>query len=816
MTRIALLTRGALAIVCRLLWLNLFALLAVLLVAVTLLTEQGVDLLRLSHSPRSFWGRCLELYGPMAIGSALLTLNCFLVSAVNAIQIYAAARRYRLPRKPIGVFAFVLVPVALGNTPALIASWRSRFAGASIATFATITILSFVLTRVVRRKSISGLRLPWFSRLRIVFLTPIIAIAMMLAFHVLLPPDHARAIGALGIVLLVPPLWSLTLSCVFIAVPNVNGLPSLAAVPLLAVLIAGFYVDPNVFPHAHPTPTRIMEAPGQWTLDERRGSLDSELSEWSKQFVAIPGDERIPLYLVSSEGGGIRAGYWSAEVLAEIDAKTKGEFRKHVLAFSGVSGGSLGVAAYAAAVYRNQTPPDKVVPLMRQYFANDFLSPIVVRLLTTEPLRMLFGDHSHAEPRDRAFEIALAHDWERASGQDDFYRPFLDTFGTNYRDPAEPFMPIVWFNSTIVETGLRGIVSNIQVAWIATTSTDLLRQDVADRRNLDRITVAEAVHLSARFPFVSPPATILTDVSVDPDPNHHEKRLWGHLVDGGYLDNSAADNFLEMVKFIDRQRKFALECHAHRYSDCSPEPEDQKILDVERRIQIVVLAIRNDPLDRGARLLDIPSLVSVDPDALVTASACSACSLKDGFLRDHLPSDYASREITGPPDALTATREARGVVTRDTLRAAMTEGVPNSFSGWCRTRLTKAVSKHGDLPISELSAVGLTPSIARLAHDTFAKECTDSQRDLVVSWACDAQTDFYREYSLATFLGDPKISRGQCQSVGHTEGSLRGIALGWTLSPGVQDRIVCIAGAVQPPAVVSSVGVTWPSSCGPH
>jgi predicted acylesterase/phospholipase RssA len=816
MKRIGLLTQGVFTILLRILWLNLFVLLAVLLIAVTLLTEQGVDLLRLSDTAASFYARCLKLYGPLIIGSALLTISCFLVSGVNAVQIYAAARRCGLPRKSIGAFAFILMPVALGNIPALIASWRSRFAGVSLVTFVTIVFFVFAFARVLSGKSTSGFRVPWFSRRRIAFLTLIIIVAMVLAFYVLLLPDHARVIGALGIAFVVPSFWALTLSCIFIAVPNVNGLPSLAPVPLFALLIAGSYVDPNVFPHTHPTPTRIPEAPGQWTLDERRGSLDSELSEWSKQFIAIPGDERIPLYLVSSEGGGIRAGYWSAEVLAEIDAKTNGEFRKHVLAFSGVSGGSLGVAAYAAAAYRNRAQPEKVVPLMRQYFANDFLSPIVVRLLTTEPLRILLGDHSHAEPRDRAFEIALAHAWEHASGEDDFSKPFLDTFGTNYRDPGAPFMPIIWFNSTVVETGLRAIASNIGLAWIAPTSSDLLRQDVADRRNLDRITVAEAVHLSARFPFVSPPATILTDVSVDPDPNHHEKRLWGHLGDGGYLDNSAADNFIEIVKFIDRKRKFALECYAHRYSQCSPESDDQKILNVERRIQIVVLAIRNDPLDRGARLQDIPSLIWVDPDALVAASPCPACFLKDGFLRNHLPSNFSSIEITGPAETLTATRDARGVITRDILRAAMTEGAPNSFSEWCRARLTKAVSRHGDLRISDLLKVGLTPLNAQLAHDTFAKECTDSEQDTVVYWACSVQTDFYREYSLATFLGDATISRGQCQSLRPKAGNFRGIALGWTLSPGVQERIVCIADAVRPPDVVSNVGVTSPHSCGPH
>jgi hypothetical protein len=692
--------------------------------------------------------------------------------------------------------------------PALFASYRSRFADISILAIVIVGTLGFGHLYVMRRTSV--LDFPSLSPRFLVWLTPFIIIFTLATFLLLLPIDHARTVGSLGIVVIVTALWALGLSCVFIALPVAYGFPSLALVPWLILLLASFHGDANVFPHPHPSLSRIPEGPGLWTLEERRGDYRFELSEWCKQFTATPGDGRIPVYLVSAEGGGIRAAYWSAAVLAEIDAKSKGEFRKHILAFSGVSGGSLGVATYATAAFRDNTSPEMLVPLMHKYFANDFLSPIVVPLVTTEPLRVLFGDHSHAEPRDRAFEVALAHDWKRASGEDDFARPFLDTFGTNYRDPSSAFMPIIWFNSTIVETGLRGVISNIRFSWMAPTSSDLLRMDVGDRRSLDHITVAEAVHLSARFPYISPPATIMTDVSVDPDPNHHEKRLWGHLVDGGYLDNSAADNFLELVHYVDDQRKYALDCYTSRYSNCSPDPEDQKILNVERRIQIVVIVLRNDPLDRGGRVFEIPSLISVDPDAIATASPCPQCSWNDGFLRTHLPSAVAGEEIVGPPDTLSATREARGAVTRETLRAAMTEGVPNSFGAWCRNRLAKAVPNERGLPLSNLLAVGLTKPLAQQVRTIFDKESNDSERQTVVSWACELQTDFYREYSLAQFLGDPGIGRGQCASGG------RGIALGWTLSSGVQERIACIAGTVEPPVIVSKVAVAVPRSSSPN
>lgn len=811
--------KGVLTIVSRLLWLNLFVILAVLVAVGTLLTEQGTELLRLAHDTGGFGARLLRLYGPMSIGGACIALSSFLTAAMSATQIRNVQRRFRLRTGAAATVAFVIVPLAFGTTPAFIVSWRSGFADVWTVALAMSGTLAAGLTYAMIRRPACTPGFAWLSPRRLVWLTLSIVVVTVIAFYGLLPVDHARAVGTLGIILIVGALWALVLSSVFIAVPIAYGLPSLALVPLLALLIAGFCIDPNVFPHAHPTPTKFPEVPGEWTLDQRRAGHQFELTEWCKQFITTPGDERIPLYLVSSEGGGIRAAYWSAAVLAETDAKTHGEFRKHVLVFSGVSGGSLGVAAFATAAIRNQVPPEKLIPLMRQYFSNDFLSPLVARLMITEPVRVLLGDWSHLDGRDRAFEDALAQDWQHASGEDDFSRPFLETFVTNERDTSAPFFPIIWFNSTIVETGLRALISNIQSGRLSSTPSDLLRQDVGNRRSLDRITVAEAVHLSARFPFISPPATILTDVAVGPDPNHHEKRLWGHLVDGGYLDNSAADNFMQLLKFIDEERKYALQCYAHRYSGCSPDPNDQKILNVKRRIQIIVIPIRNDPLDRGVRVFDIPALMSVNPDSIIAASPCAVCSFKDGFLSAHLPSALASAEVAGPPDALAASREARGAVTRETLHAALVEGSLNSYSEACISRLTKDAAAVRGVSRSDFLAVGLGEPFAKRAEDIWVKanacsDITDSQLYTILSWACTIRTDFYREYSLAEFLGDSNIS-GACKSQGRGAGNLRGIALGWTLSDGVQNRIACIADKTQPPDLISEVGVALPHACFP-
>ena len=64
-------------------------------------------------------------------------------------------------------------------------------------------------------------------------------------------------------------------------------------------------------------------------------------------------DGTIPLFVVATEGGGVRAAYWTALVLGELHDRAAAaghDFGRHVFAISGVSGGSLGAATFASLI----------------------------------------------------------------------------------------------------------------------------------------------------------------------------------------------------------------------------------------------------------------------------------------------------------------------------------------------------------------------------------------------------------------------------------------------------------------------------------
>ena len=85
-----------------------------------------------------------------------------------------------------------------------------------------------------------------------------------------------------------------------------------------------------------------------------------------------------PLYIVATEGGGIRAAYWTATVLGGIqDANPN--FAPHLFAISGVSGGSLGAAVFSALLA--EPNPGLFKEKANLILGQDFLSPTLAAML---------------------------------------------------------------------------------------------------------------------------------------------------------------------------------------------------------------------------------------------------------------------------------------------------------------------------------------------------------------------------------------------------------------------------------------------------
>ena len=109
------------------------------------------------------------------------------------------------------------------------------------------------------------------------------------------------------------------------------------------------------------------------------------------------GQGPVPMVVVATAGGGIRAAYWTATVLEQLesDLAHQGGVRPYLFAISGVSGGSVGAAAFDAALTKRDeggcgavklpeawtAPGDTACPIATNFLKEDFLAPALASLV---------------------------------------------------------------------------------------------------------------------------------------------------------------------------------------------------------------------------------------------------------------------------------------------------------------------------------------------------------------------------------------------------------------------------------------------------
>jgi hypothetical protein len=358
---------------------------------------------------------------------------------------------------------------------------------------------------------------------------------------------------------------------------------------------------------------------------EKREDLRAALRAWMDRqpYRLADAADSYPMYVVNAEGGGIRAAYWSAMVLGKIQ-DTNPCFADQLFSISGVSGGSLGASVFVALLAEHRSAggarpcrdsaspgPFRFQEKADEILGEDFLSPVVAAMLYPDLVQRFLPFPVPAF--DRA--VAIEQAWERAwriyvPGTDRLAQP-LDRL---YQD-TNRWTPALFLNATWVETGKRLIASNVRItAPDEKESVDFVDVEDAQRFFAPRsIALSSAVHLSARFTYVSPAGTMVKGRDVH-----------GRVVDGGYFENSGATTTLEILKILP-----FLEEQDSRWA----------------KVQPIVIHISNEPV-----------YPSAGPATLETAPG-------NPKIRPHT----WLNEVLSPLWAMLDARDARGVYARDAL-----------------------------------------------------------------------------------------------------------------------------------------------------
>lgn len=372
-----------------------------------------------------------------------------------------------------------------------------------------------------------------------------VAAALFLLF-VLALQAGAPLIGTAAIVLLAATCWIAVGSALDFAGMRLRW-PMFASLLALAVLFSP--LNDN---HAVRTLEAAQSAP--------REDLRAALRAW---LAAQPAKaERYPLFAVNAEGGGIRAAFWTASVLGELDGMFP-QFERQLFSLSGVSGGSLGAAVYAALLAERRAGDSFIVKQRAQeILGEDFLAPVTAAALYPDLVQRLLPWPVAGFDRALALEEAWEAAWrEHMPGTDRFAEPM-----DRVRD-GKGWAPVLFLNATWVETGKRLIASQVHV--VPPEGVDFVDAEDAQRFFAPRrLRLSTAVHMSARFTYVSPAGTLTRGETAH-----------GRVVDGGYFENSGATTTLEILQTIDGM---ALD-----------QTEDPRWKDVET----IVIHISNEPVN---------------------------------------------------------------------------------------------------------------------------------------------------------------------------------------------------------------------------
>jgi hypothetical protein len=323
-------------------------------------------------------------------------------------------------------------------------------------------------------------------------------------------------------------------------------LPSMAAAPLLLFVVFSSWNDNHAVDLSAPERGRVV-----------RRDVEPHLDAWLESRAArgeLREGESFPLFLVAAEGGGIRAAYWAGSVLAKLQDDSGARFGRHLFAVSGVSGGALAAGAFAALVAdagsatlansecAQGAPGALYQRCMRAVLRQDYLSPALGYLLYPDMLARFLPFPLAGADRARAMERGWRSGWRKAAGSERFGQ----RFDTLWQGDNALEVPSLLLNATLVDGGNRVIASDLVIDGRFPDAYDAFDATL----DLRQMSLATAVHNSARFSYISPAGTVSgcqRHGRAAPCEPGEQRYAWGRVIDGGYFENSGVETVRDLL-----------------------------------------------------------------------------------------------------------------------------------------------------------------------------------------------------------------------------------------------------------------------------
>ncbi|WP_375446948.1 hypothetical protein [uncultured Fibrella sp.] len=369
----------------------------------------------------------------------------------------------------------------------------------------------------------------------------------------------SKGIGLYAIVM----IWLTGLAYMGTLLYQFNQLPKYPVLVglLVAVLVFSRFNDNS---DIRLSPVKLNTVTGEPDTTARRPSVEAYYAHWLKTRHAFSDTSTLPVVVIATAGGGIRAAAWTTESMIALNKQIPG-FDHHVFAISGVSGGGVGAATYVAILGGQATVPisqsltsfpDSITAHLRNVVTEDLVSPTVASMLFRGGIHNFTPFPLYSIDRNRWLEDA----WEQrimtsvnmpndgVRGQ--LTESFLSLWPSNDALAADSLnLPALLLNGAVAETGQKIVMSNLDLGNTSDRKNPFY--DVADlfaSINHD-VPYKTATFLCARFPFVTSggKATgMLPNITTD----YRETSY--HIIDGGYAENTGIVTAVQLIKKMQR------------------------------------------------------------------------------------------------------------------------------------------------------------------------------------------------------------------------------------------------------------------------
>jgi hypothetical protein len=440
-----------------------------------------------------------------------------------------------------------------------------------------------------------------------VFISVLFLVSFGLWLAIPLGLEHvARPLGAPSLLLFALMSWTLFGGFVLTYLPRSYGWPAQTWIPV--ALLLAFYPWNENHPVAPPSGVRNVEP--------------EDVGDTFKRWLNQRPDPTEPVIFVASAGGASRAAYWTTSALGMLEDEARRadspdgrpwRFADNVFVISSVSGGSLGAATFLATLdltrgmeAQASSPCRSVQQTADRFTGQDHLSTVLAFMLFPDLLQRLLPIPVNSWDRSRGLEEVWVSDWDellRECGAQAarLRNPWKDALtALSARTAASRQLPVLALNATALGAGQQVLEASFYLP--RADVFDLLGSELAT----GSLTLAQAVHNSARFPYVSPGGVVRLKTG----------RVWDRLGDGGYVEASGALMLGQIMQVLSDEGLIREE--GTEDDDTDPWSCRRNLAACYiRRSQIRILILDNTPATGSAYLCGRPGPGRDLPTALV-------------------------------------------------------------------------------------------------------------------------------------------------------------------------------------------------------